>query len=72
MAVFAVQNATRITLIVILVSLPVLQLDTPGVMSGSGVALAAESTNPTLTYTVQSGDTLLKICIRHRHLTNHY
>jgi len=72
MAVFAVQNATRITLMVILVSLPVLQLNAPGIMSGTGVALAAESTTPTLTYTVQSGDTLLKICIRHRHLTNHY
>ncbi len=72
MAVFAVQNAMRITLMVILVSLPVVQLDAAGVFPGTGVAMAAESTTPTLTYTVQSGDTLLKICTRHRHLTNHY
>jgi len=72
MAVSAVQNAMRITLMIILVSLPVLQMVAPGVLSGTGVALAAEPTTSTLTYTVQSGDTLLKICSRHRHLTNHY
>jgi hypothetical protein len=72
MAVSAVQIAMRITLMVILASLPVLQIVAPGIMSGTGTALAAEQAIPTLTYTVQQGDTLLKICSRHRHLTNHY
>ena len=72
MAVFAVQIATRITLMVILVSLPVMQIAAPGILPGTGMALAAESSHQVLTYTVQQGDTLLKICSSHRHLTNHY
>jgi len=72
MAVSAVQNAMRITLMIILVSLPVLQISAPGNLAGVGVASAAEPTVPTLTYTVQSGDTLMKICSRHREITHHY
>ncbi len=71
MAVFAVQNAMRITLMVILFSLPVLQIATLGTLPGTPTAQAA-SPEKTLTYTVQQDDTLLKICSRHRHLTNHY
>jgi len=71
MAVFAVQFAMRITLMVILVSLPVLQIAVPGILPGTATAQAA-SPEKTLTYTVQQGDTLLKICSSHRHLTNHY
>ena len=41
-------------------------------MSGSGLARASEVASNSLTYTVQPGDTLMKICSRHRHLTNHY
>ncbi len=62
----------RTTLMVILVSLPALPMVAPGILPGTGAALAAESTTSPLTYTVQQGDTLLKICSRHRHLTNHY
>ena len=72
MAVFAVHFATRTRVLVLLISLSVLQLSTPGILSGSGLARAAEVASKSLTYTVQPGDTLMKICSRHRHLTNHY
>jgi hypothetical protein len=72
MAVSAVQNAMRITLMVILVSLPVLQHDGLVIKAGAQAAEAREPAPTTLSYTVQDGDTLLKICARHRELTHHY
>jgi len=72
MAVSAVQNAMRITVMIILASFSALQMTGPGALSGTGTVFAAESSSQTLTYTVQQGDTLLKICSGHRHLTNHY
>jgi hypothetical protein len=66
MAVLAVQLATRIPVIFILILVFALPLG----------ALAAESSSPGdgpfLTYTVRQGDTLLKICSSHRDQTNHY
>jgi hypothetical protein len=72
MAVSAVQNAMRFTLMITLVTLSGLQISAPGNLGGVGVASASEPTVSTLTYTVQQGDTLLKICSRHREITHHY
>ncbi len=72
MAVFAVQNAMRNTLMVILVSLSLPQLPGAATHLGAQAVLASESAPASLSYTVQDGDTLLKICSDHRHLTNHY
>ena len=38
----------------------------------AGAASAAQAGTVTIDYTVQSGDTLMKICTRHRDRTNHY
>ena len=72
MAVFAVQNAMRIILVVILVSISQLPLPGAATRLGAQDALASGSAPASLAYTVQEGDTLLKICSRYRHLTNHY
>ncbi|MEN8006621.1 MAG: putative glycoside hydrolase [Candidatus Krumholzibacteriota bacterium] len=66
------QIATRILVWVIFISLFSLQPNIPGLFAGSGQARAEQADANSLSYTVQSGDTLLKICSRHRHLTNHY
>ncbi len=72
MAVSAVQIATRIRVWTLLISLSLLLTVTPVIFSGPGSAHASEAVSNTIIYTVQSGDTLMKICSRHRHLTNHY
>jgi hypothetical protein len=72
MAVFAVQNAMRITLMIILVSLAQPPLPGAATQLGAQAVLASESAPASLSYTVKEGDTLLKICSSHRHLTNHY
>jgi hypothetical protein len=55
---------------IILLGFLMVQMGKPGHLSGT--ALAGESAPAFLTYTVQDGDTLLKICARHRELTHHY
>lgn len=72
MAVSAVQFATRIRALVFFISLLILPLTTPGMMFAAGSAQAAEAQDSAISYTVKQGDTLLKICSAHRHLTNHY
>lgn len=72
MAVSAVQIATRIRVLTLLILLSLLLPGVPENISGLGLAHASEAASNSLTYTVQSGDTLMKICSRHRHLTNHY
>ncbi len=61
MAVSAVHFAMRITVSVFLILL---------VLPPAGNAADAE--DHAISYTVREGDTLLKICNSHRHLTNHY